>query len=75
MEDNRRYDEVLRIVHNAGGNIFVTYSEKLFEVCVLIVETYLDPLHNPRVGGQSLAHLVEQGGKRNMSVRQASPRW
>jgi hypothetical protein len=51
----RRYDEVLRIAHNAGGNFFVTYSEKLFEVCVLIVETYLDPFHNPRVG----EHLLD----------------
>ena len=56
----RRYDEVLRIVHNAGGNVFITYSEKLFEVCVLIVETYLDPLHNPRVDG----HLLDIEFKR-----------
>lgn len=56
----RRYDEILRIVHNAGVNVFITYSEKLFEVCVLIVETYLDPLHNPEVRG----HLLDIGFKR-----------
>lgn len=56
----RRYDEILRIVHDAGINVFVTYSEKLFEVCVLIVETYLDPLYNPEVRG----HLLDIGFKR-----------
>ena len=40
----RRYDQVLRIVHNAGL-AFITYSEKVFQVCTMIVDTYLDPDH------------------------------
>jgi hypothetical protein len=47
----RRWDEVFRILHNAGGTVFITYSEKVFELCVFIVETYLDPDHNPEVRG------------------------
>lgn len=55
-----RWDEVLRILHNAGGTVFITYSEKLFELCVYIVETYLDPDHNPEVRG----HLLDIEFKR-----------
>lgn len=56
----RRWDKILRIVHNAGGTIFITYSEKLFELCVYIVETYLDSDRNPQVRG----HLLDIGYKR-----------
>ena len=47
----RRYDQVLRIAHNAGASVFITYSEKVFQVCTMIVDTYLDPDHNPGVRG------------------------
>lgn len=44
-----RMDEVLRAVHNAGGTIFITFSEKLFELCIFIIETYMDDPQNPKV--------------------------
>lgn len=50
----RRWDEVFRILHNAGGTVFITYSQKIFELCVFMVETYLDPDQNPEVRGYLL---------------------
>jgi hypothetical protein len=47
-----RMDEVLRTVHNAGATIFITFSEKLFEACIFIIETYMDDLQNPKVTEQ-----------------------
>ena len=47
-----RMDKVLRSVHNAGGTIFITFSEKLFHACVFIIETYMDDFQNPKVTGQ-----------------------
>jgi len=47
-----RMDQVLRTVHNAGGTIFITFSEKLFHACIFVIETYMDELQNPKVIGQ-----------------------
>ncbi len=42
----RRFNELMRIIHDSGATAYVTFTEKRFEICVLICETYLDYLEN-----------------------------
>ena len=42
----RRFNELMRIIHDSGARAYVTFTEKRFEICVLICETYLDYLEN-----------------------------
>ena len=44
-----RMDEALRTAHNAGATIFITFSQKIFELCIFIIETYMDEIKNPKV--------------------------
>jgi|GEM_PF-5407528 len=38
----RRFNDIMRVVQNSGARTYITFTEKRFEVCVLICETYLD---------------------------------
>jgi hypothetical protein len=42
----RRFEQVMRIIQDSGARVYVTFTEKRFEICVLICETYLDYLDN-----------------------------
>jgi len=42
----RRFNELMSIVHDSGARAYITFTEKRFEICVLICETYLDYLEN-----------------------------
>ncbi len=49
-----RWSHVLHLGHMAGATIYVSFVEKLFELCVRVASTYLDPDHNPKVNN----HLI-----------------
>lgn len=40
----KRFNEVMQIIHDSGARAYITFTEKRFEICVLICETYLDYL-------------------------------
>lgn len=40
----RRFSQVMKIIRDSGARAYVTFTEKRFEICVLICETYLDYL-------------------------------
>jgi len=40
----RRFDKIMKVVQNSGARTYITFTEKRFEVCVLICESYLDYL-------------------------------
>jgi len=42
----RRFNELMHIIQDSGARAYVTFTEKKFEICVLICETYLDYLDN-----------------------------
>ncbi len=42
----RRFNELMTIINDSGARVYVTFTEKRFEICVLICETYLDYLEN-----------------------------
>jgi len=42
----RRFNQVMRTIQDSGARVYVTFTEKRFEICVLICETYLDYLDN-----------------------------
>jgi hypothetical protein len=42
----RRFDQITRAIQDSGARAYVTFTEKRFEICVLICETYLDYLEN-----------------------------
>jgi len=41
-----RFNKLMRIIHDSGARAYVTFTEKRFEICVLICETYLDYMEN-----------------------------
>ena len=40
----RRFGRAMRIIQDSGARVYLTFTEKRFELCVLICETYLDYL-------------------------------
>ena len=42
----RRFSELMHIIYESGARAYITFTEKRFEICVLICETYLDYLAN-----------------------------
>lgn len=62
----RRFHELMCIVHDSDARAYVTFTEKRFEICVLICETYLDYAENSTNKYDEISELQKRVFKRKL---------